>query len=265
MKDWMPLSQFKERSAGSITPSASKQKAGRKLAGWLFWRVSLVPDKMGYAEWTNRFVVAFLCVVTLLLLWLLLKYDAESTKVGVRIEIPARAVAEPPRTVVPMAVAQPAPIKESKPAVVLERPAQVVAVSRAPSFEETKAKAEAGDIMAQFTMGDYFSLPVGKVIRDDYEGFRWYLKAARQGMLEAQIKVWTQYSTGMGTKKDYVEAFAWAVAATVGGDEGSRLAIREMWLNKLSEAEQILARRRVEQLGSEIAAEKDAKKSQTGK
>ena len=224
-----------------------------------------MPDKMGFAEWTNRFVVAFLCVVTLLLLWLLLKYDAESAKVSVKIEIPARAVAEEPRTVVPMAVAHPAPIKESKPPVALERPAQVAPVSRAPSFEEIKAKAEAGDIMAQFTMGDYFSLPVGKVIRDDYEGFRWYLKAARQGMLEAQIKVRTQYSTGMGTKKDYVEAYAWAIIATAGGDEASVKASRDIYLYNLSDAEQRLASRRTEQLSNEIAAEWDARKRRTGK
>jgi len=90
MKGWMPLSQFNEGSAGSITPSASKPRAGRKLTGWLFWRVSLVPDKMGYAEWTNRFVVAFLCVVTLLLLWFLLKYDAEAAVKRVRVDITAQ-------------------------------------------------------------------------------------------------------------------------------------------------------------------------------
>jgi hypothetical protein len=90
MKGWMPLSQFEQSPAGSITPSAAKLKAGRKLTGWLFWRVSLVPDKMGYAEWTNRFVVAFLCVVTLVLLWFLLKYDAETAIKRVRVDITAQ-------------------------------------------------------------------------------------------------------------------------------------------------------------------------------
>jgi len=90
MNGWMPLSQFNEGSVGASAPSASKPKAGRKLTGWLFWRVSLVPDKMGYAEWTNRFVVAFLCVAILLLLWLLLKYDAESAIKRVRVDITAQ-------------------------------------------------------------------------------------------------------------------------------------------------------------------------------
>ena len=90
MKDWMPLSQFAKGAAARITPPASKPKAGRKLTGWLFWKVSLVPDKMGFADWANRFVVAFLCVFTLLLLWFLLKYDAETAIKRVRVDITAQ-------------------------------------------------------------------------------------------------------------------------------------------------------------------------------
>jgi hypothetical protein len=90
MKGWMPLSQFNEGSAGTTTPSESKPKAGRKLTGWLYWKVSLVPDKMGFADWTNRFVVAFLCVFYLLLFWLLLKYDAESSIKRVRVDVTAQ-------------------------------------------------------------------------------------------------------------------------------------------------------------------------------
>jgi|LakMenE01Jun11ns_1017448.scaffolds.fasta_scaffold9947111_4 hypothetical protein len=90
MKGWMPLSQFNEGSAGSITPSASKPKGGRKLTGWLYWKVSLVPDKMGFADWTNRFVVAFLCVFYLLLFWLLLKYDAKSAIKRVQVDVTAQ-------------------------------------------------------------------------------------------------------------------------------------------------------------------------------
>jgi hypothetical protein len=90
MKGWMPLSQFNEGSAGSITSSASKPKAGRRLTGWLYWKVSLVPDKMGFADWTNRFVVAFLCVFYLLLFWLLLKYDAKSAIKRVQVDVTAQ-------------------------------------------------------------------------------------------------------------------------------------------------------------------------------
>lgn len=90
MKGWMPLSQFNKGTVASSTTPASKPKAGRKLAGCLYWKVSLVPDKMGFADWANRFVVAFLCVVTLLLLWFLLKYDAETAIKRVRVDITAQ-------------------------------------------------------------------------------------------------------------------------------------------------------------------------------
>ena len=408
MKGWMPLSQFNEGSVGSITPPVSKPKAGRKLTGWIFWRTSLVPDKMRYADWINRFVVAFLCVFYLLLFWLLLKYDAESAKVSVRIETPARAIAQEARTVLrinepkpaevlerpepPVAVSRAPSLEEtkakaeqgdasaqfmmgryyaevspsldasfswhhkaamqghelaqvavaaafysgkgvpkdeieayafwsiaalqnedtsrslmsmlehgwlsrearmkgkkraeqllgeiragqllnvagstpqaSKPPLVLGRPAQPIAVSRASSFEEIKAAAEQGDMMAQFIMGDYYSLPVGDIVRDDDVGFNWYLKAARQGLLAAQVKVWAQYCKGLGTKRDYVEAYAWSVIAATGGDEDSRRASQDIYVNMLSRAQEEPARRRREQLSFEIAAEKDARKGRTGK
>lgn len=90
MKGWLPLSQFTEGSAVCSTTPASKSKAGRNLTGWLYWKVSLVPDKMGFADWTNRFVVAFLCVFYLLLFWLMLKYDAETAIKRVRVDITAQ-------------------------------------------------------------------------------------------------------------------------------------------------------------------------------
>ena len=264
MTGWMPLSQFNEGSAGSITPSASKPKAGRKLTGWLFWRVSLVPDKMGFAEWTNRFVVAFLCVVTLLLLWFLLKYDAESAKVSVRIEMPPRAVAEEPKTVVSMAIVQPAPIKESKPAVVLERPQSPVAVSRASRFEELKAAAEQGDMMAQFTMGDYYSIPVGRIVQDDFEASRWYLKAARRGVLEAQKKVMTRYYFGKGLENNVIEAYAWSLVAGE-RDDDARKSAWNLFVHRMRPDDMEAGRLRAERLMAEIEAEKNLSQNRLGK
>ena len=420
MKGWMPLSQFNEGSAGSITSSASKPKAGKRMTGWLYWRVALVPDKFGYAEWTNRFAVAFLCSF-FLMPFCVLFYRVEQMGAGAVIYTPpssevSEAHPGKPRSLKPVQGAQkssqvqhsPQTAKErpavaidtkeswnfeeikakaeagdasarfmmgryfaevspsldesfswhykaamqghelaqvavsaafylgkgapkdeieayafwsiaalrnedarrslmsmlehgwlsqearmkgtkraeqllgeiragqllnvagptpqaSKPPVVLGRPAQPIAVSRASSFEEIKAAAEQGDMMAQFILGDYYSLPVGDIVRDDYVGFSWYLKAARQGLLAAQVKVRTQYSTGMGTKKDYVEAYAWAIVATAGGDEASVKASRDIYLYNLSDAEKRLASRRTEQLSNEIAAEWDARKRRAGK
>ncbi len=256
MKGWMPLSQFKEGSAGSITSSASKPKAGRKLTGWLFWRASLVPDKMGYADWINRFVVAFLCVFYLLLFWLLLKYDAEGAKVSVKIETPARAIAQEARTVLR--------IKGSKPSVVLERPAPPVAVSRASSFEEIKAAAEQGDMMAQFTMGDYYSIPVGRIVQDDFEASRWYLKAAKHGVLEAQKKVMTRYYFGKGLENNVIEAYAWSLVAGE-RDDDARKSAWNLFVHRMHPDDMEAGRLRAERLMAEIEAEKNLGQNRLGK
>jgi hypothetical protein len=264
MKDWMPLSQFAKGAAARITPPASKPKAGRKLTGWLFWKVSLVPDKLGYAEWINRFVVAFLCVFYLLLFWLLLKYDAKSTKVSVMIEMPARAVKEEPRALASVVIAQPTQISESKPPVALERPASPVAVSRASSFEEIKAAAERGDMMAQFTMGDYYSIPVGRIVQDDFEASRWYLKAARRGVLEAQKKVMTRYYFGKGLENNLIEAYAWSLVAGE-RDDDARKSAWNLSVHRMAPDDMETGKRRAERLMDEIEAEKNLSQNRLGK
>jgi hypothetical protein len=97
MKGWMPLSQFNEGSVGASAPSASKPKAGRKLAGGLRQRVPLAPDKMAFVPdrmdfadwWTIRFVMAFIYVVMLFLVWLLLNYDVVNPVKRIRGDITA--------------------------------------------------------------------------------------------------------------------------------------------------------------------------------
>jgi hypothetical protein len=98
MKGWMPLSQFNEGSAGSITSSASKPKAGSELAGRPHPRVPLVPDRMAFVPermdfadwWTIRFVMAFIYVAMLFLVWFFLKYDAENPIKRVRVDVTAQ-------------------------------------------------------------------------------------------------------------------------------------------------------------------------------
>jgi len=98
MKGWMPLSQFNEGSAGSITPSASKPKAGSEFAGSLRQRAPLVPDRMAFVPermdfadwWTIRFVMAFIYVLMLFLVWLLLNYDVVNPAKRIRGDITAQ-------------------------------------------------------------------------------------------------------------------------------------------------------------------------------
>ena len=59
-------------------------------------------------------------------------------------------------------------------------------------FGETKAKAEAGDAIAQNKIGVMYDLGRG-VLEDDKEAAKWYRKAAEQGHAEAQINLASMY------------------------------------------------------------------------
>ena len=83
------------------------------------------------------------------------------------------------------------------------------------TFSETKAKAEAGDTEAQFTLGSYYQIGVG-VATNEVEGKKWYRKAAEQyrkvaeqGDAIAQTGFGLCYENGDGVSKDMVEAVKW--------------------------------------------------------
>src|ERR1035437_3734238 len=92
-------------------------------------------------------------------------------------------------------------------ALVLRLPAQEDEALRK-RFEETKAKAEKGDAVAQFNLGsDYFS---GQgVAEDKVEAVKWYRKAAEQNVALFQYNLGCCYRDGMGVTKDEVEAARW--------------------------------------------------------
>jgi len=59
-------------------------------------------------------------------------------------------------------------------------------------FEETKAKAEAGDAEAQHNLGAMYFFGQG-VGRDEKEAFKWWSKAAYQGHAKAQYRLGMVY------------------------------------------------------------------------
>ena len=75
-------------------------------------------------------------------------------------------------------------------------------------FEGYKAKAETGDRVAQFNLGNCYTDGEG-VARDFVQAVSWYRKAAEQGYAEAQVQLGYCYARYQGVTKDEVEAVAW--------------------------------------------------------
>src|SRR6266404_6924940 len=76
-------------------------------------------------------------------------------------------------------------------------------------LDSLKAKAEAGDAEAQFALAVMYDLGVD-VPKNYAESGKWYLKAANQGLAEAQFKLAVRYfEFGKKAKENYTTAFTW--------------------------------------------------------
>ncbi|HZR15977.1 MAG TPA: PEGA domain-containing protein [Verrucomicrobiae bacterium] len=75
-------------------------------------------------------------------------------------------------------------------------------------FAATKAEADKGDALAQFTLGNYYAFGTG-VSRDLVKAAKWHRKAAEQGLAQAQLRLAYEYVNGIGLKTDPIEAVKW--------------------------------------------------------
>src|SRR4051794_26144099 len=76
-------------------------------------------------------------------------------------------------------------------------------------FDHLKAKADSGDAEAQFALGLMYDLGID-VPRNYAESGKWYLKAANQGLAEAQFKLGVRYfEFGKQARENYTTAFTW--------------------------------------------------------
>ena len=83
--------------------------------------------------------------------------------------------------------------------------------------------AEQGEAIAQNILGFAYSNGRG-VPQDDAEAIRWYRLAAEQGEAIAQHILGLMYSNGRGVPQDYVSAHMWLNVAAATGDEDARKA-----------------------------------------
>jgi TPR repeat protein len=95
-------------------------------------------------------------------------------------------------------------------------------------FYYIRFRAENGDMLNQYRFGLMYE--AGKrVSRSDYEAHKWFLRAAYQGMAEAQAKVSEYSHLGRGVPRNDQEAFNWCRKAAEQGHALSQLRLSQMY------------------------------------
>ncbi len=79
----------------------------------------------------------------------------------------------------------------------------------ADTFAEIQQQAEQGDALAQAQMGAMCQLGRNGVAKDAQRSAKWMLKAANQGLVEAEVFMAALYDRGLGVKQDVNTATKW--------------------------------------------------------
>jgi TPR repeat protein len=96
------------------------------------------------------------------------------------------------------------------------------------AFDETKAKAERGDVYAQNRLGWMYECGNG-VAEDSAEAAKWYRKAADQGNSDAQNFLGLMHECGSGVPKNSAEAVRWYRKAAEQGDADAQFSLGLMY------------------------------------
>jgi uncharacterized protein len=82
-------------------------------------------------------------------------------------------------------------------------------------IDETRRKAMAGDAGAENALADWYQSGRHGFPKDLTVAAEWYLKAAEQGVNQAQGQIGEMYEFGEGVQKDHEKAVAWIRKATI--------------------------------------------------
>lgn len=95
-------------------------------------------------------------------------------------------------------------------------------------FLRIRIEAESGDAAAQFMLGEMFYEGRGAE-QSSSDAFKWWLKAALQGLPEAQHNVGVACLVPLGTRRDINQAIMWLEKAAEQGD-----AVAQLYVERLS-------------------------------
>ena len=91
-----------------------------------------------------------------------------------------------------------------------------------PEFDALRARAEAGNAVAQYTLALRYDFGFSQgVLQDDAEALRWFRLAAEQGHAAAQYNLGFMYRTGRGVPENPGEAIRWWRLAAEQGNAGA--------------------------------------------
>ena len=96
---------------------------------------------------------------------------------------------------------------------------RLLSVSSVPNLKATEARAEQGDAVAQFGLGQQYGRGEAP---DSLQAAEWYRKAAEQGHALAQYNLGLMYANGHGVPRDDAEALLWIRKAAESGDAGAQ-------------------------------------------
>ena len=84
-------------------------------------------------------------------------------------------------------------------------------------MEQLVAKAEGGDLEAQYELGWRSAIGIG-LPQDEALGLRWLTAAAQAGHALAQNNLGAKFLAGDGVPRDLVAAYKWFTLAALAGD-----------------------------------------------
>jgi TPR repeat protein len=88
-----------------------------------------------------------------------------------------------------------------------------------------KPKAEAGDPLGQWILGEFYTVAWGGFPRDFVKSVAWLTKAAEQNVVSAQFKLGMAYESGQGVQSDPLKAREWYMKAAQAGHSGAQLRL----------------------------------------
>jgi len=98
------------------------------------------------------------------------------------------------------------------------------------NIDALRAKADAGDLQAQLTLGSAYN--IGKGVPLDYsESIKWFRKAAEKDNPTAQLNLGRAYEDGKGMLQDDAQAVSWFRKAAEQGDPDGLYSLGRMYVS----------------------------------